>query len=94
MSCSIYYRRSFKMGVVEIICGVIMLAVSILIIITTMMQSHKQQDMSAAISGSASFYTKSGGTTKEQSLAALTRILAIVLFAATLAAHIFSIVTK
>ena len=82
------------MGVLEIICGVLMLITSVLIIITTMMQSRKQQDMTTAFSGTvANFYSK-GGTTKEQSLAALTKVLAVVMFVLTLAANIIGVVVK
>lgn len=80
------------MSVLEIIFGVLMLIVSLVIIVVTMMQSPKQQDMSA-ISGSAgNGFNKTGGTTKEESLNALTRILAVVMFILTLVANVISIV--
>ena len=80
------------MSVVEIIFGVLMLIVSLVIIAVTMMQSPKQQDMSAISGSSGNLYNKTSGTTKEESLNALTRILAVVMFILTLVANIISVV--
>lgn len=88
------FRRYNKMSVLEIVSGAIMLAVSILLVILTIMQPPKQQNMSTAISGSSgNFFDKNGGTTREEALAKLTKILAAVLFVVTLAANIISVVS-
>lgn len=79
-----------EFGAIQIIGGIIMLVCSVLIIAVTMMQEHKQQDMGSALSGqSDNFYGKGDVTSsKEQALARLTKLLAIVFFVATIAVNL------
>ncbi len=79
-----------EFGAIQIIGGIIMLVCSVLIIAVTMMQEHKQQDMGSALSGqSDNFYGKGDvSSSKEQALARLTKILAIVFFVATIAVNL------
>ncbi len=79
-----------EFGAIQIIGGILMLVCSVLIIAVTMMQEHKQQDMSSALSGqSDNFYGKGNvSSSKEQALARLTKILAIVFFVATIAVNL------
>ncbi len=84
-----------KMNIWEIIAGVIMLVLSLIIIATTIAQPPKQQDMSSAVTGSSgNFYSKNGGTTREDSLSALTKYSAILFFIITLAANIVGMIAK
>ncbi len=79
------------MGILEIIGGIVILLSSIIIIIATIFQSPKQQDLGSALSGSSGddgYYGKDKGSSREEALASLTRILAIVLFVGTLAVNI------
>ena len=79
-----------EFGVIQIIGGIIMLICSVLIIAITMMQEQKQQDMGSALSGqSDNFYGKGDvSSSKEQALARLTKLLAIVFFVVTIAVNI------
>ncbi len=79
-----------EFGAIQIIGGIIMLVCSVLIIAITMMQEHKQQDMGSALSGqSDNFYGKGDVTSsKEQALARLTKLLAIVFFIVTIAVNV------
>lgn len=79
-----------EFGAIQIIGGIIMLVCSVLIIAVTMMQEHKQQDMGSALSGqSDNFYGKGDvSSSKEQALARLTKLLAIVFFVATIAVNL------
>lgn len=79
-----------EFGAIQIIGGILMLVCSVLIIAVTMMQEHKQQDMSSALSGqSDNFYGKGDvSSSKEQALARLTKLLAIVFFVATIAVNL------
>ncbi len=86
-----------EFGAIQIIGGIIMLVCSVLIIAITMMQEHKQQDMGSALSGqSDNFYGKGNvSSSKEQALARLTKLLAVVFFVVTLAVNIIpAIVNK
>ncbi|MDE5859602.1 MAG: preprotein translocase subunit SecG [Oscillospiraceae bacterium] len=78
------------MGVIQIIGGIVMIICSILLIVITMMQEQKQQDMSSALSGqSDNFFGKGNvSSSREQALARLTRVLAIVFFVVTIAVNI------
>lgn len=78
-----------EFGAIQIIGGILMLISSVLIIIITMMQEQKQQDMSSALSGqSDNFFGKGNvSSSREQALARLTKILAIVFFIATIAVN-------
>lgn len=79
-----------EFGAIQIIGGIIMLVCSVLIIAITMMQEQKQQDMGSALSGqSDNFYGKGDvSSSKEQALARLTKLLAIVFFVATIAVNL------
>lgn len=79
-----------EFGAIQIIGGILMLVCSVLIIAVTMMQEQKQQDMGSALSGqSDNFYGKGDVTSsKEQALARLTKLLAVVFFAATIAVNL------
>ena len=79
-----------EFGTIQIIGGILMLVCSVLIIAITMMQEHKQQDMGSALSGqSDNFYGKGDVTSsKEQALARLTKLLAIVFFVVTIAVNV------
>ncbi len=79
-----------EFGAIQIIGGILMLVCSVLIIAVTMMQEQKQQDMGSALSGqSDNFYGKGNvSSSKEQALARLTKILAVVFFVATIAVNL------
>ena len=85
-----------EFGAIQIIGGIIMLVCSVLIIAITMMQEQKQQDMGSALSGqSDNFYGKGDVTSsKEQALARLTKVLAIVFFVATIAVNLIPKLVK
>lgn len=86
-----------EFGVIQIVGGILMLISSVLIIIVTMMQEQKQQDMGAALSGqSDNFFGKGNvSSSREQALARLTKLLAIIFFVVTLAVNtIPAIVSK
>lgn len=77
------------MSVVEIICGVILIIVSLVLIVLCLMQDTKSQDgMTSAITGgnNSSFYGQNTGRTKEAILAKATKFCAIVFFIVTLLA--------
>lgn len=86
-----------EFGAIQIIGGIIMLVCSVLIIAITMMQEHKQQDMGSALSGQSDNFFGKGNVTssREQALARLTKLLAVVFFIVTLAVNIIpAIVNK
>lgn len=71
------------MEMYEIICGAVVLLISLLIIILCLMQDNKSQDsMTSALGGgfNESFYGQNEGNTREAALAKLTKILGIVGF--------------
>ncbi len=78
-----------EFGAIQIIGGILMLICSVLIVIITTMQEQKQQDMSSALSGqSDNFYDKGNvSSSREQALARLTKILAVIFFIATIAVN-------
>lgn len=79
-----------EFGAIQLIGGVLMLISSILLIVITMMQEQKQQDMSSALSGqSDNFFGKGNvSSSREQALARLTKLLAIVFFIVTIAVNV------
>ena len=81
---------------IQIIGGILMLVCSVLIIALTMMQEQKQQDMGSALSGqSDNFFGKGNvSSSKEQALARLTKLLAIVFFVVTLAVNIIPVIVN
>ena len=85
-----------EFGAIQIIGGIIMLVCSVLIIAVTMMQEQKQQDMGSALSGqSDNFFGKGNvSSSKEQALARLTKLLAIVFFVVTLAVNIIPVIVN
>lgn len=75
------------MSVIEIICGVVLILVSIVLIVLCLMQDTKSQDgMTSAITGgnNSSFYDQNTGRTKEAILGRATKVCAIVFFIVTL----------
>jgi len=85
------------MSVLEIIGGIVILLVSIITIIICLSQEQKSQDsMTAALTGATadSFYGKNEGRTKEATLNKITRVLAIILFAAILVVNIVPLFTN
>lgn len=71
------------MEIYEIICGAVILLVSLLIVIVCQMQDqNSQQNMTSAITGASSdsFYGKNEGRTREAMLAKVTRGLGITVF--------------
>lgn len=75
------------MSVIEIVCGVVLVIVSIVLIVLCLMQDTKSQDgMTSAITGgnNSSFYQSNSGRTKEVILAKATRNCAIIFFVVTL----------
>ncbi|MBQ8927367.1 MAG: preprotein translocase subunit SecG [Oscillospiraceae bacterium] len=69
------------MEIYEIICGAIVLALSLLIIILCLMQDAKtQQNMTSALGGGSneSFYGQNEGNTREAALQKLTKVLGII----------------
>ncbi|MCL2054950.1 MAG: preprotein translocase subunit SecG [Oscillospiraceae bacterium] len=75
------------MSVLQIVGGVIIFVACFLIIILSLAQSKKTQDMGSALSGQAndSFFGKSGkGSSREDALASLTKIMAVIFFVGTL----------
>ena len=85
------------MSTLEIIGGVVILAISLIVIVLCLSQEQKSQDsMTAALTGASadSFYGKNEGRTKEAILAKITRFLSILLFIIVLAVNIVPIFTK
>ena len=85
------------MSTLEIIGGIVILVLSLLTIVVCLSQEQKSQDsMTAALTGASadSFYGKNEGRTKEAILAKITRVMAIILFAAVIAGNIVPICTK
>ena len=71
------------MEIYEIICGAVVLLLSLLIIILCLMQDNKGQDsMTSALGGgfNESFYGQNEANTREAALARLTKILGIIAF--------------
>lgn len=85
------------MSTLEIIGGVVILAISLIVIVLCLSQEQKSQDsMTAALTGASadSFYGKNEGRTKEAILSKITRTLSIILFIAVLAVNIVPIFKK
>ncbi len=80
------------MGIVEIVSGAILIAVSVIVIIVTLLQESKDRHMSA-INGSAgeSFFEKNSSRSREAKLSRLTTALTIIFFVVTLALNILPI---
>ena len=80
------------MGIVEIVSGAILIAVSVIVIIVTLLQESKDRHMSA-INGSAgeSFFEKNSSRSREAKLSRLTTVLTIIFFVVTLALNILPI---
>ncbi len=71
------------MEIYEMICGAVVLLLSLLIVILCLMQDTKtQQNMTSALGGGSndSFYSKNEGRTREAMLQKITRTLAIIVF--------------
>lgn len=80
------------MGIVEIVSGAILIAVSVIVIIVTLLQESKDRHMSA-INGSAgeSFFEKNSSRSREAKLSRLTTVLTIIFFVVTLALNVLPI---
>ena len=80
------------MGIVEIVSGAILIAVSVIVVIVTLLQESKDRHM-AAINGSAgeSFFDKNSSRSREAKLSRLTTVLTIIFFVVTLALNILPI---
>jgi preprotein translocase subunit SecG len=80
------------MGIVEIVSGAILIAVSVIVIIVTLLQESKDRHMSA-INGSAgeSFFEKNSARSREAKLSRITTVLTIIFFVVTLALNILPI---
>ncbi len=79
------------MEIYEIICGALVLLVSLLIVIICQMQDqNSQQNMTSAITGSSSdsFYGRNEGRTREAMLAKVTRSLGIIVFLVIVAMNV------
>lgn len=79
------------MELYEIICGAIVLLLSLLIVIVCQMQDqNSQQNMTSAITGASSdsFYGRNEGRTREAILARFTRTLGIIIFLTILVMNI------
>lgn len=86
-----------EFGAIQIVGGILMIISSILLIIITMMQEQKQQDMSSALSGqSDNFFGKGNvSSSREEALARLTKVLAIVFFVVTILVNVIpTVITK
>ncbi len=79
-----------EFGAIQLIGGIIMLICSVLLIIITMAQEQKQQDMSSAITGQTDNFFGKGNvsSSREQALARLTKLLAVIFFVVTIAVNI------
>ena len=85
------------MSTLEIVGGIVILAICLITIVLCLSQEQKSQDsMTAALTGASadSFYGKNEGRTKEAILAKITRTLSIILFIAVLAVNIIPIFNK
>lgn len=80
------------MSVIEIVCGIGLILMSIFLVAITLMQSQKQQGMTSAIGGTNndSFYGKNSGNTREKALERLTKIVAVLFFLIVIALNIIA----
>ncbi len=80
------------MGIVQIICGVVLILAGIFLIVITLMQSEKQQGMTSAISGSNndSFYGKNSANTREKALERLTKMITAIFFITAVAVNVMA----
>ncbi|MBQ8568499.1 MAG: preprotein translocase subunit SecG [Oscillospiraceae bacterium] len=80
------------MSVIEIVCGIVLILMSIFLVAITLMQSQKQQGMTSAIGGTNndSFYGKNSGNTREKALERLTKIVAVLFFLIVIALNIIA----
>lgn len=78
------------MSVVELICGIVLIVLSVVIVGVTITQTKKQESMTSAIGGTNndSFYGKNAQNTKEKALERLTKILAFIFFALIIVVNI------
>lgn len=79
------------MEIYEIICGAVVLLLSLLVIILCLMQDDKAKDsMTSALGGgfNESFYGQNEGNTREAALAKLTKILGIIAFVVIIAMNV------
>ena len=89
-SCSIFVFRRFTMGVIDIICGIVLILASIMVIILVSMQESKR-GMSALTGGQSEAVNRNYGRTRDAMLVKGTKILTAIFFALTI---IVSIIDK
>ncbi|MGN1133152.1 MAG: preprotein translocase subunit SecG [Oscillospiraceae bacterium] len=89
-------KENDKMGVPQIIAGVILIIASVLITLLVLAQESKDQGLSSAIGGGAndSFYEKNMSRTRDAKLSKLTKILGIVLVVVTLVVDVLIVLKK
>ncbi len=83
------------MSVLEIICGVLLILISIFIVAITIGQTQKQQGMTSAIGGgnNDSFYDKNRSNTKEHALERLTKIMTVLFFILVIGVNVIEAIT-
>ena len=84
------------MSLLEIISGVVLIICSIFIIVVTLLQETKQQGMTSAIGGGSgdSFYGKNSSRSREATLIKVTKVMAFLFFAITLAVNFVPVFLK
>ncbi len=79
-----------KMPIYEYIFGFIMIALAIVLVVLILFQQSRNAGLSGAIAGgSDNFFGKNKSNSKDEKLARLTKILAVVFFVITLFATFF-----
>lgn len=84
------------MHVYEIIAGSVLMLACILLIIVVLLQDNKGNGLSGAIGGgeSGGILQRGRGRMRDEKLAKITKILAIVLFAVVLVVDLLSLIKK
>lgn len=84
------------MQIYEIIGGSVLMLACVFLIISVLFQENKGNGLSGAISGGdvGGMLSRGRGRARDEKLAKITRVLAIVLFVVTLVVDILSLITK
>lgn len=82
------------MNVLEIIAGVLLLAVCIIIIFATMLQNPKQGGLGSSFGGTESYFGKNSGRTMEAVLARVTKFAGIAFLVLTLVVCLINVYVK
>lgn len=82
------------MNVLEIIVGILLLAVCIVIIAATMMQNPKQGGLGSSFGSTESYFGKNSGRTMEAVLARVTKFAGIAFLVLTLVVCLISVYAK